>query len=50
MACGCGPTGARYGVGPEPPGAAARSARREASNSELAALPAVVDWPKLKSL
>jgi hypothetical protein len=38
------------GLGPEPPGAAARSARRSASNSELAALPAAAEWPKLKLL
>ncbi len=38
------------GWGRSRPAAAARSARREASNSELAALPAVVDWPKLKLL
>ncbi len=44
------PTGARYGVGPEPPGAAARLARREAGGTELAALPAAVDWPNLKTL
>ncbi len=36
--------------GPEPPGAAARLARRYASNTELAALPAAADWPKLKKL
>jgi hypothetical protein len=36
--------------GPEPPGAAARLARRSASNTELAALPAAVDWPILKRL
>jgi hypothetical protein len=36
--------------GPEPPGAAARSARRDAGNTELAALPAAADWPKLKIL
>ncbi len=39
-----------FGGGPEPPGADARSARRDAGNTELAALPAVVEWPKLKSL
>jgi hypothetical protein len=44
------PTGARFGVGPEPPGAAARWARRYAHNSELAALPAAADWPNLKEL
>ncbi len=37
-------------AGPEPPGAAARSARRYAYNTELAALPAAVDWPNLKTL
>jgi hypothetical protein len=36
--------------GPEPPGAAARWARRDAPNSELAALPAAADWPSLKYL
>ncbi len=36
--------------GPEPPGAAARWARRYAHNSELAALPAAADWPNLKIL
>jgi hypothetical protein len=36
--------------GPEPPGAAARLARRDAGNTELAALPAAADWPKLKIL
>ncbi len=36
--------------GPEPPGAAARWARRDASNIELAALPAAADWPNLKFL
>jgi hypothetical protein len=36
--------------GPEPPGAAARWARREAHYTELAALPAVADWPSLKYL
>ncbi len=36
--------------GPEPPGAAARLARRDASNTELAALPAAADWPSLKHL
>jgi hypothetical protein len=40
----------RVGGGPEPPGAAARSARRFASNTELAALPAAADWPNLKTL
>jgi hypothetical protein len=44
------PTGAQLAVGPEPPGAAARLARRYASNTELAALPAAADWPSLKSL
>jgi hypothetical protein len=38
------------GGGPEPPGAAARLARRDARNSELAALPAAADWPSLKTL
>ena len=41
---------ARVRGGPEPPGAAARLARRSASNSELAALPAAAEWPKLKKL
>jgi hypothetical protein len=36
--------------GPGPPGAAARWARRDASNTELAALPAAADWPSLKIL
>ena len=36
--------------GPEPPGAAARWARRYADNTELAALPAAADWPSLKFL
>ena len=36
--------------GPEPLGAAARSARRWADNTELAALPAAADWPNLKTL
>jgi hypothetical protein len=36
--------------GPEPPGAAARWARRSADNTELAALPAAADWPSLKYL
>ncbi len=36
--------------GPGPPGAAARSARRWAHNTELAALPAAADWPSLKIL
>jgi hypothetical protein len=36
--------------GPEPPGAAARWARRSAYDTELAALPAAADWPKLKKL
>ncbi len=36
--------------GPEPPGAAARWARRSASNTELAALPAAAEWPSLKKL
>ncbi len=39
-----------FGGGPEQPGAAARLARRVASNIELAALPAAVDWPSLKKL
>jgi hypothetical protein len=43
------PTGAFRG-GPEPPGAAARVARRDASNIELAELPAAADWPNLKTL
>ncbi len=37
-------------AGPEPPGAAARSACRHAGYTELAALPAVVDWPSLREL
>jgi hypothetical protein len=41
---------ARGRGGPEPPGAAARLARRDAGNSELAALPAAADWPNLKYL
>jgi hypothetical protein len=41
---------ARVGGGPEPLGAAARLARRRASVTELAALPAAVVWPKLKTL
>jgi hypothetical protein len=41
---------ARGRDGPEPPGAAARSARREAHNTELAALPAAAEWPSLKTL
>ncbi len=41
---------ARGRGGPEPPGAAARVARRYAAGSELAALPAAADWPKLKKL
>jgi hypothetical protein len=36
--------------GLEPPGAAARLARRDAGNTELAALPAAADWPSLKIL
>ncbi len=43
------PTGALGGV-PEPPGAAARLARRDASNIELAELPAAAEWPSLKYL
>ncbi len=35
---------------PEPPGAAARCARRHAADTELAALPAAADWPSLKKL
>jgi hypothetical protein len=38
------------GGGPEPPGAAARWARRDARDSELAALPAAADWPNLQRL
>ncbi len=41
---------ARGRGGPEPLDAAARLARREASNTELAALPAAADWPTLKRL
>jgi hypothetical protein len=41
---------ARDKGGPEPPGAAARWARRSASSTELAALPAAVEWPNLKIL
>ena len=37
-------------AGPRPLGAAARLARRYAHYSELAALPAAVEWPNLKSL
>jgi hypothetical protein len=36
--------------GPKPPGAAAQSARRDAGNTELVALPAAVDWPNLEIL
>jgi hypothetical protein len=36
--------------GSEPPGAAARLARRYAQNTELAELPAAADWPSLKIL
>ncbi len=36
--------------GPEPPGAAARLARRSAERTELAALPVAADWPNLKTL
>ncbi len=36
--------------GPGPPGAAGRWARRDATNTELAALPAAADWPNLKTL
>jgi hypothetical protein len=36
--------------GPEPPGAAARGARRYAYDTELAALPAAADWPSLRIL
>jgi hypothetical protein len=52
-ACACLASAAdrrAVGGGPEPPGAAARLARRSASNTELAALPAAVDWPFLSSL
>ena len=38
------------GWGRSRPAAAARFARRHAIRSELAALPAAVDWPKLKRL
>ncbi len=41
---------ARGRGGPGPPGAAARWARRDAHNTELAALPAAVEWPSLKYL
>jgi hypothetical protein len=41
---------ARGRGGPEPPGAAARWARRSAYDTELAALPAAADWPSLKKL
>jgi hypothetical protein len=41
---------ARFWGGPEPLGAAARLARRYAYSTELAALPAAVDWPSLKKL
>ncbi len=44
------PTRARFWGGPEPPGAAARLARRKAYNTELAALPEAADWPNLKTL
>ncbi len=39
-----------FAVGPEPPGAAARLARRNAHSTELAALPAAADWPSLNTL
>jgi hypothetical protein len=38
------------GWGRSRPAAAALVARREASNSELAALPAAAEWPNLKLL
>jgi hypothetical protein len=38
------------GVGRSRPAAAARLARRNAGNPELAALPAAADWPSLKRL
>jgi hypothetical protein len=38
------------GVGRKPPGAAARLARRDASNTDIAALPSAVDWPSLQTL
>jgi hypothetical protein len=38
------------GGGPEPPGAAAQLARRDAGGTELAALPAAADWPNLMYL
>ncbi len=41
---------ARVRGGPEPLGAAARLARRDAGNTELAALPAAAEWPSLKYL
>ena len=41
---------ARVSGGPEPLGAAALVARRYAFDTELAALPAAVDWPNLKTL
>ena len=44
------PTGAREGVGPSRPARPHRLARRDASNTELAALPAAADWPNLKTL
>ncbi len=44
------PTGAREGVGPSRPARPHRLARRSASNTELAALPAAADWPNLKTL
>jgi hypothetical protein len=47
-----GPKAARRALRgvPEPHGAAARLARRDAGGTELAALPAAADWPKLKYL
>ncbi len=47
---GAGMRPARGRDGPEPLGAAALVARRSASNTELAALPAAADWPNLKEL
>ena len=41
---------ARVSGGPEPLGGGRTVARRDASNTELAALPAVVEWPSLKYL
>jgi hypothetical protein len=44
------PTGARSGLGRSRPARPHRRARRFASDTELAALPAAADWPNLKTL